>query len=98
MPAAPTGTFSCLPRQPGQNDINGRPPVISEAVYNDLTVLLAFRHAVRINYGFDLRKHDVEENLGRLNRIFPAFVMEIQNFLETHVPDDENTQIPKPPG
>jgi hypothetical protein len=59
-----------LAQAAGQNDINGRPPVISEAVYNNLTVLLAFRHAVRINYGFDLRKHDVEENLGRLNRIF----------------------------
>lgn len=55
-------------------DVSGvRPAVLSPDTYGLLDELRRFRHAVRSNYGMDLRDSDIGANLDRVRCVVPLF-------------------------
>ncbi|WAJ28840.1 hypothetical protein [Antarcticirhabdus aurantiaca] len=65
-----------------------RPPIISQAVFDRLDRLRAFRHVERNTYAHLLRAGDVERNVQILVEAFPAFEVEILDFLSSFDPAD----------
>ena len=59
-----------------------RPAIITGATRDDLSELLGFRHAVRNNYASKLRHADVFRNVAIAQTTVPAFVAEVEVFLE----------------
>ena len=59
-----------------------RPPLLDDDLHAQLSELRGFRHRARDNYGFDLDAVRTEENLRRLQRVFPAFVAAIQTLAD----------------
>lgn len=69
-----------------------RPAMIGSTTLMAMTELLAFRHAVRHNYATALRHDDVFKNLATLQALAPAFVSDIEHFIEQF-----GTSTPPPP-
>jgi hypothetical protein len=64
------------------NAQNGRAAIISETVYRLLDQLRMFRHVERNIYRHLFRETDVDENLSRLQEVFPLFEADIELFLQ----------------
>ena len=58
-----------------------RPAVLSPDAYGVLDELRRFRHAVRSNYGVDLRDPDIDANLARVRRAVPLFRRDFEAFV-----------------
>lgn len=64
-------------------DVPGvRPAVLLQETYRMLDDLRRFRHAVRSNYGMDLRDPDIAANLDRVRRVVPLFRRDFQQFVD----------------
>jgi hypothetical protein len=70
-----------------------RGAILSQSVYEDLDKLRAFRHIKRSVYRHHLQARGVEENLARLQDVFPKFVDEVERFITEYgfTDDDNNT-------
>lgn len=78
-----------------RNDLNGREPIISDALFQQLDRLRAFRNVVRSNYGYALRHEDVKRNQDILVEAVSSFGQEVARFLTTYEP---TTDGPRSPG
>ena len=58
-----------------------RPAVLSPETHGLLDELRRFRHAVRSNYGMDLRDADIDANLERVRRAIPLFRRDFDAFV-----------------
>ena len=59
-----------------------RPEMICAATAEGMGKLLKFRHAVRTVYASTLRHDEVCRNLARLQTFAPAFVSDIERFID----------------
>ncbi len=66
---------------------NGRPPLISEQVYTELTLLRGFRHFERHNYRFRFETEQVTHNEERAESLVPLFIADIERFIEAMSPN-----------
>ena len=63
-------------------DVSGvRPAAVSPETHRLLDELRRFRHAVRSNYGIDLRDPDIDANLERVRRVVPLFRRDFEEFV-----------------
>ena len=63
-------------------DVPGvRPAVLTLETHGLLDELRRFRHAVRSNYGIDLRDPDIDANLERVRRAVPLFRRDFDAFV-----------------
>jgi hypothetical protein len=97
--SGPESWHAHLLAQAGEpNPQNGRTTIISERVYHLLDQLRMFRHVERNIYRHLFRATDVDENLSRLQDVFPLFEMEIALFLRDFDGDRNGGSPPTPSG
>ena len=92
--AGPSWHKNLLLQAASRNDLNERGPIMSEALFQHLDNLRAFRNAVRSNYGFGLRHDDVNRNEDILIEAVAMFRAEVNDFLTTYEPPSDGTRLP----
>jgi len=87
---------SLLTQARAPNEPKGRGSIISEATFELLDKLRAFRHVEHNVYRHTLRETDVEENLELMKQAFPNVEAEVEEFFKDYGNDDRQDDTPGP--